>query len=77
MVIAAGTPEEVAAERASHTGEFIRELVASKRSQNGRLMKPRAKSKSTTKSVTKGAKVNGAVANGSGAKRKAKSVGRA
>ncbi|HEV3094132.1 MAG TPA: excinuclease ABC subunit UvrA [Solirubrobacteraceae bacterium] len=27
MVIAAGTPEEVAAERVSHTGEFLRELL--------------------------------------------------
>jgi excinuclease ABC subunit A len=31
MVIAAGTPEEVAAERGSHTGDFLRELVAPKR----------------------------------------------
>jgi excinuclease ABC subunit A len=31
MVIAAGTPEEVAGERVSHTGEFLRELVAPKR----------------------------------------------
>jgi excinuclease ABC subunit A len=28
MVIAAGTPEEVAGERASHTGEFLREILA-------------------------------------------------
>src|SRR6202035_5339582 len=27
LVIAAGTPEEVAAERGSHTGEFLRELL--------------------------------------------------
>jgi excinuclease ABC subunit A len=33
MVIAAGTPEEVAAEPASHTGEFLRELLARKRKQ--------------------------------------------
>jgi excinuclease ABC subunit A len=31
MVIAAGTPEEVAAERGSHTGEFLRELLVPKR----------------------------------------------
>ncbi len=30
MVIAAGTPEEVAGERGSHTGEFLRELLAPK-----------------------------------------------
>ncbi len=30
MVIAAGTPEEVATERGSHTGEFLRELLVAK-----------------------------------------------
>jgi excinuclease ABC subunit A len=69
MVIAAGTPEEVAGERASHTGDFLRELVAEKPSRNDRprTAKPRGKAN--------GAKGSGA--NGSGAKRKAKSVGRA
>ncbi len=41
MVIAAGTPEEVAAERASHTGDFLRDLVAPKRKPAAR--KRRAK----------------------------------
>jgi excinuclease ABC subunit A len=36
MVIAAGTPEEVAGERASHTGAFLRELVAPKRKRGRR-----------------------------------------
>jgi excinuclease ABC subunit A len=31
LVIAAGTPEEVAGERVSHTGEFLRDMVAPKR----------------------------------------------
>ncbi len=69
MVIAAGTPEEVAAERASHTGAFLRELVAPKPARNGRARaaKPRGK--------VNGAKANG-VANGPDAKRKVKSAGR-
>jgi len=43
MVIAAGTPEEVAAEPASHTGSFLAEILASKRP---RVAKSVPKSKS-------------------------------
>ncbi|HEY2632711.1 MAG TPA: excinuclease ABC subunit UvrA [Solirubrobacteraceae bacterium] len=84
MVIAAGTPEEVAGERASHTGAFLRELVAAKSSRSGRSRTARPRGKSTggqstggqsTGGTAKGAKVN-SVANGSGVKRKAKSAGR-
>jgi excinuclease ABC subunit A len=71
MVIAAGTPEEVAAERASHTGEFLRELVAPKPSRNGRARAAKPHGKAN------GAKANGLVGGSSAAKRKAKSVGRA
>jgi excinuclease ABC subunit A len=62
-VIAAGTPEEVAAERGSHTGDFLRELLepAPKR-------KPRARAKPSA---------NGASANGGGRPRKAKPAARA
>jgi excinuclease ABC subunit A len=91
LVIAAGTPEEVAGERASHTGEFLRELVTPKRSPNGpgRFAKPRAKSNGAKSNGAKsngaksngakasGAKSSGAATNGSGAKRKAKSASRA
>jgi excinuclease ABC subunit A len=67
MVIAAGTPEEVAGERASHTGEFLRGLLTPKRppSQRVRVGKP------------KKASSNGASANGSApGRRSAKSTGR-
>jgi excinuclease ABC subunit A len=67
MVIAAGTPEEVAGERGSHTGEFLRELLAPKRAVNGRARGGKAK-----KTSANGASVNGA----GGPKRRAKSAGR-
>ncbi len=41
MVIAAGTPEQVAAEPASHTGQFLAGLVVPAR--QGGAMKPRGK----------------------------------
>jgi excinuclease ABC subunit A len=63
MVIAAGTPEEVAAEPGSHTGEFLRDLLD---------VKPKRKTRARAKPSA-----NGAVANGGGAKRKAKSAARA
>jgi len=49
LVVAAGTPEEVAAEPASHTGQFLAPLLAAAASRNGRARgakprrKPRAK----------------------------------
>ncbi len=49
LVVAAGTPEEVAAEPASHTGQFLAPLLAAGASSNGagpakaRRRKPRAK----------------------------------
>jgi excinuclease ABC subunit A len=46
MVIAAGTPEEVAAERASHTGRFLAEILApaaAPRKAKAAPRKPRAK----------------------------------
>ncbi len=43
MVIAAGTPEEVAGERASHTGEFLRELLRPKPKRKPAARKRRAK----------------------------------
>jgi excinuclease ABC subunit A len=63
-VIAAGTPEEVAAEPASHTGAFLRDLLdpAPKSTR-----KPRARVKPSA---------NGASANGGVAKRKPKSAAR-
>jgi excinuclease ABC subunit A len=71
MVIAAGTPEEVAAERGSHTGEFLRELLEPASKRNGRTRAARA-----TTGRGAGAR-NGASANGAGARRKAKPAGRA
>jgi excinuclease ABC subunit A len=68
MVIAAGTPEEVAAERGSHTGEFLRELLVAKPKA-----KPRARAAKARKASTNGASSNGA----SAGKRKAKSAARA
>jgi len=69
MVIAAGTPEEVAAESASHTGAFLAELLAPKpkRTAKGRTSNGRGASKGTAASASAG---NGAVA----AKRRAKSA---
>jgi excinuclease ABC subunit A len=74
MVIAAGTPEEVAGEPASHTGEFLRELVMPVGTPNGRARGVKARR-------TKNARANGAGPNGSagtttGTKRKAKPAGR-
>jgi excinuclease ABC subunit A len=68
MAIAAGTPEEVAAERGSHTGEFLRDLLV-----------PKPKAKPRTRAVkAKKASANGASSNGASAgKRKAKSAARA
>src|ERR1700729_4348367 len=43
MVIAAGTPEEVAAERGSHTGEFLRDLLVAKPKRKAAPRKRRAK----------------------------------
>jgi excinuclease ABC subunit A len=87
MVIAAGTPEEVAGEPASHTGEFLRALVAPKPSPNGRSRAGNARAvpaKKTKAGATssngsaKGTKIDGASANGSaGTKRGTKSAGRA
>jgi excinuclease ABC subunit A len=68
MVIAAGTPEEVAAERGSHTGEFLRDLLVPKPKA-----KPRVRTVKAKKVSTNGASSNGAAA----AKRKAKSAARA
>ncbi|HTC58537.1 MAG TPA: excinuclease ABC subunit UvrA [Solirubrobacteraceae bacterium] len=68
MVIAAGTPEEVAAERGSHTGEFLRDLLVAKPKA-----KPRVRTLKAKKVSTNGASSNGA----SVAKRKAKSAARA
>ena len=68
MVIAAGTPEEVAAERGSHTGEFLRELLVAKPKA-----KPRVRAAKTRKASANGASSNGA----SPGKRKAKSAARA
>ncbi len=65
MVIAAGTPEEVAAERGSHTGEFLRELLVSK-------PKPKSRAKAAKPRASR-ASSNGA----SAAKRKTKSAARA
>jgi excinuclease ABC subunit A len=72
MVIAAGTPEEVAGERASHTGEFLRDLLTPKPALNGRV---RAGKGAATAKKTKTPSVS---ANGSPAtKPRAKSAGRA
>jgi excinuclease ABC subunit A len=73
MVIAAGTPEEVAGERGSHTGEFLRELLAPKRTANGRA---------PSRGQARGGKARKASANGvsngsAGTRRKAQSAGRA
>ena len=68
MVIAAGTPEEVAAERGSHTGAFLRELLVAKPKA-----KPRTRVAKTRKASTNGASSNGAAPG----KRKAKSAARA
>jgi excinuclease ABC subunit A len=73
MVIAAGTPEEVAGEPASHTGEFLRGLVVPVGTLNGRARG--VKARRTTKNAT----ANGAGSNGStgmtGRKRKVKPTG--
>ncbi|MGN6373717.1 MAG: excinuclease ABC subunit UvrA [Solirubrobacteraceae bacterium] len=47
MVIAAGTPEEVAAEPASHTGSFLAEMLAPRRkaASNGRVRPTRRRAK--------------------------------
>jgi excinuclease ABC subunit A len=47
MVIAEGTPEQVAAESISHTGEFLAELVVPAKRASAK--KPRAKSASKRK----------------------------
>jgi excinuclease ABC subunit A len=58
MVIAAGTPEEVAAERGSHTGAFLRELLVSGPARNGRARgAKRAKARGGARG---GASANGA-----------------
>ncbi len=86
MMIAAGTPEEVAGERASHTGEFLRELLMPKLTSNGRARVGKSRAASAKKAKGDGATTNGsrtkaksggASANGSSAnERKAKSAGR-
>jgi excinuclease ABC subunit A len=69
MVVAAGTPEEVAAEPASHTGAFLVELLGASAS-NGRRRTPRAGAKAK-KPATR------ASANGSApSRRRAKSASR-
>jgi excinuclease ABC subunit A len=45
LVIAAGTPEEVAAEPASHTGSFLVELLSAHAATNGAGPKRRAAAK--------------------------------
>jgi excinuclease ABC subunit A len=89
LVIAAGTPEEVAGEPTSHTGEFLRELLTPKRkpARRGRKTGGRAAEKTRagglaekagTNGLAKKAGTDGALANGSVArKRRAKSAGRA
>jgi excinuclease ABC subunit A len=76
MVIAAGTPEEVAAERGSHTGEFLRGLLAPKSRRNA---SPRARrAVKAKKASAKDTSANGTSSNGtSGTRRKAKSAARA
>jgi excinuclease ABC subunit A len=78
MVIAAGTPEEVAGERGSHTGEFLRDLLSPPIEDQ---RDPRSASKAGSRSragKAKKASANGASSNGaSAAKRKAKSAARA
>jgi excinuclease ABC subunit A len=66
MVIAAGTPEEVAGERGSHTGEFLREILAPSKP------KPRARGKAPVKPSA-----NGAGGNRSAARQRSRAVGRA
>jgi excinuclease ABC subunit A len=91
MVIAAGTPEEVAAEPASHTGQFLRDLLDVKPKRSARSRSPRAaKARNRTAdngaapkgAAAKGASASGVTAdgasvNGAGTKRKAKLAGRA
>jgi excinuclease ABC subunit A len=75
-VIAAGTPEEVAGEPASHTGEFLRELLVPKRkptggTRNGNASGAKTRGGRSKKAIT----TNGAAANGLvGTKRKGKSA---
>ncbi len=76
MVIAAGTPEEVAGESASHTGEFLRGLLVPKRKSTARARSSSANGARAPGGRTKKAAANGVSANGSVAKRKARSVGR-
>ncbi len=59
MVIAAGTPEEVASERASHTGEFLRELVAPELTSNGRVRAGKARAATANKMKAPSASANG------------------
>jgi excinuclease ABC subunit A len=73
MVIAAGTPEEVADERGSHTGEFLKKLLVPKRTLNGRARGGKARGGTAKKSVANGSTANGSIST----KRKAKSTGRA
>ncbi|HWX86636.1 MAG TPA: excinuclease ABC subunit UvrA, partial [Solirubrobacteraceae bacterium] len=74
MVIAAGTPEEVAGERGSHTGEFLQDLLAPKPSANGRVGGGKSRGAQAKKKVAP----NGASTNGSAAgKRRTKAAGRA
>ncbi|MFZ1154066.1 MAG: excinuclease ABC subunit UvrA, partial [Solirubrobacteraceae bacterium] len=76
MVIAAGTPEEVAGEPASHTGEFLKGLLVPKRkptsgARNGNASGAKTRGGSSKKATaTSGAATNGSV----GVKRRAKSV---
>jgi excinuclease ABC subunit A len=76
MVIAAGTPEEVAAERGSHTGEFLRELVVPAGTPNGRARGVKAR-RSAKSSRANGAGPNGSAGTTTGTKRKAKPAGQA
>ncbi len=73
MVIAAGTPEEVAGEPASHTGEFLAELLVPERASNGRARSGKVRGGKTKKAATGAASANGSL----GTKRRAKSAGRA
>jgi excinuclease ABC subunit A len=72
MVIAAGTPEEVAAERSSHTGAFLAEMLPSKpiaKRAKRSPSSPRAGAKDT-------AAVNGAGAGANGSSRNGATAGR-
>jgi excinuclease ABC subunit A len=77
MVIAAGTPEEVAGEPASHTGDFLKQLLVPKRKASGRARNASANGAKSRGGRVKKAAVSGAAAANGSSKRRAKSAGRA